>query len=188
MSAAPEIRLQALLDAILAALTGTGLFPDARLHLDPYDISDVMRESFKPPAARLFVLKMEPALAADETADVELSLAVAAIAGRTGRPDPTKASADQAALGLILRTASLIRSDPYFGQAQLTAARLEGFRVAVSEKSNDKGLAITLLTFSTTLLRMIPEWSGSAALFDAGRPAALVSIIGNGTELLEPAP
>jgi hypothetical protein len=169
----PEIRLQALLDAIAASLQGPQLFPDVRLHLDPYDISDVLKESFRPPAGRIFVLKMEPALRPGGESDVELTLAVAAIAGRSGRPDPATASADRQAMALIMAAAAKIQSDPYFGQAQITAARLEGFRVATSEKSNDKGLAITLLTFSTTILAAIPEWSAIGGVMAASRPAGL---------------
>lgn len=178
----PEVRLQALLDAVATSLQGPQLFPDVRLHLDPYDISDVLKESFRPPAGRIFVLKMEPSLRPGGESDIELTLAIAAIAGRTGRADTTVASADRKALALIMAAASKIHSDPYFGQAQITAARLEGFRVATSEKSNDKGLAITLLTFSTTLLAAIPEWSAIAALMDPVRPAGLGAAI-NGAAL-----
>lgn len=170
---APEVRLQALLDAIAASLQGPQLFPDVRLHLDPYDISDVMKESFRPPAGRIFVLRMEPSLRPGGASDVELYLAVAAIAGRTGRADIATASADRRAMALIMAAASKIQSDPYFGQVQVTAARLDGFRVATSEKSNEKGLAINLLTFSITILAAIPEWSAIATVMDISRPAGL---------------
>jgi hypothetical protein len=89
-------------------------------------------------------------------------------------------------MSLILNAAAVIRQDPYFGQTRLTAARLEGFRVATSEKSNDKGLAITLLQVSSTLLHLIPEWAPVAAMVDGTRPPG-AGLTVNG-EIVEPQP
>jgi hypothetical protein len=108
---------------------------------------------------------------ANSSKDISVTLGIACITSRTGRVDLKLASADLAAIGLMFDVASLVQADPYFGLTQLTAAKLEGFRPAVSEKSNDKGIAITLLQVGSTLLDLIPVWPGAATIFDATRSA-----------------
>lgn len=180
MSDAPEIRLQGYFDAVRRMLEGSGLFPDVRMQFDSYDLADVMTESFRPPAARVFVLKMEPQQEAAGASSVEIGFTIAAVAGRTGRADVRIASADIEASRLILLTAARIQADPYFGQVRCTAARIDGFRVAVSEKANKQGLAVMLLSFTATLLELIPTWDPVAALMDATRPASPPALVLNG--------
>jgi hypothetical protein len=181
------MRLQDYLEAVTGAIEASGLFVDVRLHLDPYGIDDVLKENFKVPAARVFLLKMETPAQASSARDLKVTIAVAVVAGREGRPDPRIASADIAAMGLVIDVAALIHADPYFGLAMLTQAQVEEMRIAVSEKSSGKGLAITLLQATSTLLKLIPEWPGAAAAFDATRPAE-ASLVLNGEAMTGTAP
>ena len=164
-------RLLGFLDGVKVSLEGSGLFEDVRLSLDPYAVEDITKENTRMPAARIFVLRMASEQQGRSSRDLTVTLGIAVLARREGRPDLSVASADIMALGLTLDVASLIQHDPYFGMTQITAAKDEGYRVVTSEKSNDKALAITLLQVSTTLLELIPVWPGAADIFDATRHA-----------------
>lgn len=151
------MRIVDLLNAVAETLRTSEKFDNVRVQLDPYDLEDVVKESFQPPTARVLFSLAKPIHRAPGSVDLECAVTVAIITARTGRADPNFASADIAALDLALQTSQLINDDPYFGLTGLTAAVLDGFKVAVSEKANDKGLAITIVMFKTTLLEVIAE-------------------------------
>jgi hypothetical protein len=177
-------RFDRYLDSVKTSIEGSGLFEDVRVQLDPFALDDVMKENFKAPACRIFILKMDPEEQARSSQNVGVTLGLACIAKRSGRPDLTLASADIDAAGLMFDLAALIQHDPYFSLTQITAAKIEGYRPAVSEKSNDKGLAITLLQVKSVLLEMIPVWPGAAGIFDIARsPATGLTINGQPEEL-----
>jgi hypothetical protein len=162
-------RFDAYFSGVKQAIEGSDLFEDVRVQLDPFALDDVMKENFKTPACRIFILKMDPNPQASSAQHVAVTLGLLCIAKREGRPDLTLASADLTASGLMFDLAALIQADPYFGLTQLTAAKIEGYRPAVSEKSNTSGLAMTLVQVSSTLLDLIPVWPGAASIFDATR-------------------
>jgi len=151
------MRVTELLDAIAAALRNSKLFADVRVHLDPYDLEDITVESFKPPAARVLFTVGKPIHRANGSMDLDCTVSLAIITKRAGRPDPAFASADVTALNLTLATCQIVQNDPYFGLGKLTAAQVDGFKVAVSEKANEKGLAITVIIFHSTLLTVVEE-------------------------------
>jgi hypothetical protein len=180
-------RFHAFLDGAVRALEGMAQFDNVRLQLDPYAIDDVLKENFKVPAARLFLLKSDPSLNATSSCDMDMVLAVAIIAGRSGRPDPKLASADLEASGLAFDVMAGINADPYLGMAQLTAVKIDGFRPVLSEKSNDKALAIVIVQLSTTLLQIIPERPLVAVVLDATRSSS-TGLTLNADPLIEATP
>lgn len=167
-------RVQILLDAVAAMLSAAvtsdcKIFADVRVQLDPYDLEDVTRESFRSPAARVLFTVGKPIPKATGGLDLECTVSIAIISSRSGRADPTVASADAKALDLALMVSQLIADDPYFGLGRMTAAQIEGFKVAVSEKANERGLAITLVMFKATLLDVVIERPIIAAAAETGR-------------------
>ena len=166
-------RLQDYLAAVVATLKASGLFLDVRVQLDAYAFDDVLKENFRTPAARVFVLKCEPEEHLSSGFNINMSLGLVVITKREGRPDFEIATADMAAVSLVMDLAAYVQANRYFGLCQLTAAKLEGFRMVASESSTKGGVAITMLQISSTLLDMIPAWDGAAQLFDAARPDGL---------------
>lgn len=150
-------RIVTFLDAIAAKIRESNLFLDVRTQLDPYDLADVTLESFRAPAARILFTTAKPVPRAVGSFNLDCIVTIAIIAKRQGRQTTEFASADLAALDLALAVSQLVNNDPYFGLGQLTAAILDGFKVAVSETANAKGLAITVVMFRSTLLDVVVE-------------------------------
>lgn len=168
-------RIITLLEAVAACLReakgadNRAVFTDVRIQLDPYDLEDVTKESFRAPAARVLFTTAKPLPNATGGLNLDCTVTIAIISRREGRPNPELASADAAALDLCLFASQLITNDPYFGLGKLQAAQIEGLKVAVSEKANEKGLAVTLVLFRSTLLDVVVERSLIAAAAETGR-------------------
>jgi hypothetical protein len=168
-------RIMALLEAVAGMLRAAKLpdhrplFSDVRVQLDPYDLDDVTRESFRAPASRVLFTTAKPVPRAIGTMDLECLVTIAVITKREGRPNSEVATADASALDYALVVAQLVADDPYFGLGKLTAVQVEGLKVAVSEKANEKGLAITLVLFRTTLLEVVLERNLVAQAAETGR-------------------
>lgn len=153
-------RVQQLLGAIAATLRtaetepGSLLFADVRVELDRYDLADLLKESTRTPACRVCFLASKRVKNPDGSRDLDVSVALVVVAGRTGRPNPDFASADNAALDLIAGVGDVIEADPYVGIGQLTAADLGQELVAVSEATSKTGMAIALVEAKWRLLQV----------------------------------
>lgn len=179
------MRLTEFLDAVATALRNSNLFVDVRVHLDPYDLGDVTVESFKAPAARVLFTVGKPAHRANGSMDLDCTVSIAVITKRTGRADPAFASADVAALNLTLAACQVVQDNPYFGLGKLTAAQVEGIKVAVSEKANEKGLAITVILFRSTLLEVVIEREAIGQLIGTRLPGPAVELPPSLSEIAE---
>lgn len=181
-------RVQQLLDAIEGQLKaarddGRPLFTGVKIQLDPYDLTDVMRESFVAPAARVLLTTAKPEFRPRGACDLDCTVTIAVITKTT-----TAAGADAAGLDLILRVAQLVNDDPYFGLTSKTkAASLDGIRVAVSEAANTKRLAIVLLLVKVCLLDVITARDAVAIAtgLREGKPVTTL-VINDVQEVLEP--
>jgi hypothetical protein len=172
MSAA--VRLVGYLNAVATRLKDGGVCPDVQVHLDPVDLDALLTQSVRETALRVVFLGATAAPGLDGAQDLDISVAIVAVAGREGRADPAIASADVRVLQLLLDAMALVVADPYFGEVRVTAARTAGLRVAVSERSpdNKSGLAIALVEVSARLLSLVPAWPQLDAVFGTVRPAA----------------
>lgn len=175
-------RIVAYFEAVRAVLAAAGgaqpMFRDVRVHLDPFDIDAIFAETFQTPAARVIFGQGKPEPNADDGFDLPVTVIVAVIASRTGRPDPQIASADASALSRALDVAGLIGADPYFGLGRVGAARTTGIKVALSEKSTKEGMAVVLVEIEARLLRLVAPWPQAEALFTPGPRQATVTIDG----------
>ncbi len=163
-------RIQDLVDALAGRLTASGLFRDVRSRLDAYELQDLVTENFALPACRVIFAGFQPVPRAQGGFDLECSLVVAVIAGREGRADPTRTSADTAAVDLMIAVCQLIEDEPYLGLSRLTKLTVGAATIGVSEESNKKGVAITLVEIRTTLLQAVRPRQELRERFDTGRP------------------
>lgn len=175
-------RIEAYLNGLREAFEGSALFEDVRVHLDPYEIEDVTKESFKAPAARIVFAIGNTEPEAEGGLSLRLRWIVAIITRREGRADPSFLSADAKSLDLARAAAQLITDDAYFGQVQATAAEIKALKVALSELSSKHGLAITLLECEARLLRWVTTRDPIAELFSATRPTVPPTLVINGEE------
>lgn len=170
-------RISDILDAIdgrlRAAQTADGVpvFADVRIHLDPYTLDDLLRESVRVPAARILLVDAKPERNAGGSLNLACRLAIVIVAGREGRHDERVASADLAALELALVAAGIVHDDPYFGIGRLRAAQVGELGITMSEraKGNTRGAAISAVNVSTVLLDVIPEPAVIARAAATGR-------------------
>jgi hypothetical protein len=173
-------RIEAWLNALRAAIEGTGLFQDVRVHLDPYDIEEVLKESFKPPAARVVFGLGQPEPEASGGLGLRMVAAIVIITGREGRPDPALASADARALELSQVVAQHVADAPYLGQARSAAVQVTGLKVALSEKTSKQGLAITVIEIEGRLHEWVSVRDPVAEMFSGARPATDPALVING--------
>lgn len=165
-------RITTYLEAFAARLKTPGPFLDVRNHLDLFDLEDALKENFRTPAARVIFGGGKPLPAADGGVDLEARLVVAVITRREGRPDPLFASADVAALTLGANLISLVNDEPYLGQPKVTPLTPAGFKVAISEKTSKDGLAVALVEFGVTFLRIAEGYNPIRTMFAGGQPAS----------------
>ena len=178
-------RVTSYLGAIKTALDATSMFQNVRIHVDPFDMADVLKETFKTPAARVIFALGKPEANADGGYDCRLHFVIAVITGRTGRPAPDMASADDAAMTLTFDTMSAITADPYFNQVKVSPAKPTAVRVAISEKNSKEGLAIVVVEYQALMLKMVPAWPEISAMFTAG---GTVTLGLDGTQTLQTPP
>lgn len=154
-------RLSDLLIAIgnqLRALTDQAdqqVFTEVRVELDRYDLSDLLKDSTRAPTARVCFMRSKPVKTAGADLDLDVSVAIVVVAGRVGQASREFSSADLAALGLLDACSISIMLDPYVGLTKLQQAELGDQLVAVSEQSNDKGIAIALMEVKWRLLEVL---------------------------------
>lgn len=162
------------------------VFADVRIHLDPYSLDDLLRESVRVPAARVLLVDAKPERNAGGSLNLHCRLAVVIIAGREGRHDERVSSADLAALELALVAAEIVHGDPYFGLGRLRAAQVGELGITMSEraKGNTRGAAISAVNLSTVLLDVVPEPAIIARAAATGRnPWTPVGLEVNGTAI-----
>lgn len=163
-------RIEGWLNGLRAALEEASLFVDVRVHLDPYDIEEALKESFRTPAARVVFGLGQPEAEASGGMALRLVGAVVIITGREGRANPVLASADARALELSQAVAQRIAETPYLGQARAGAAQVTGIKVALSEKTGKDGLAITVVEIEGRLHDWVAVRDPIADLFSGIRP------------------
>lgn len=173
-------RIETYLEAVRTALEAPAIFKSIRVHLDPYDLEAALKESFRTPAARVIFGLGQPEPEAEGGLSLRLVFAVVVIASREGRQNPDFASADAASLDLAQQVAQLVADDPYFGQGKVKAAETRGLKVAVSEKTSQQGLAITVMEFEAVLLRWVNVRDPISEMFAAMRPSPFPDLTLNG--------
>lgn len=167
-------RLSELLLAIGTQLRGLKdqankpVFTEVRVELDRFDLSDLMKDSTKAPTARVCFMRAKPVKTAGADLDLDVSVAIVVVSGRVGQPSREFSSADFGALQLLDACSLSLMLDPYVGLTKLQQAELGDQLVAVSEQSNDKGVAIALMEVKWRLLEAL-----------LARPA-IQSSLGNG--------
>lgn len=173
-------RIVTLLDAMTALLAKSGLFTDVRSRLDAYELDDLMSESFRAPGARVIFAGFKPEKLSGGGQSLDVRLVIAVIAAREGRPDPGRASADAAAVDLIMQVCQLVEDNPYLGLTKLTALSSGAATIGISEESNKKGVAIALVEMQTTLLQVVTPRPDIGAVFDTARPDPFPALTLNG--------
>jgi hypothetical protein len=182
--------LQAIADR-LRALTGPdgALFRDVRVEFDRYDLGQLLAQKIPEPAARICFMRAASKLGAHGGIDRDVSVVIAVVAGRRGRPTPEISSADAHALDLLDAVAGMILADPYVGLGQLTAAQLGDQLVAVADASNKEGVSIALIECAWTLLDAAPPPAINAQAIGLTIPAPPVVIRADGNQIApEPSP
>ncbi|TCR70521.1 hypothetical protein [Bosea sp. BK604] len=155
------------------------VFTEVRAELDRFDLSDLLSDSTRAPTARVCFMRAKPVARSDAGYDLDVSVAIVVVAGRTGRPNPDFSSADLHALQLLDACSLSIMLDPYVGLGQLQAAELGDQLVAVSEQSNKHGIAIALMEVKWRLLDVAIGRPVIQAALETGRvpsPATQVAI------------
>ena len=175
-------RLTTYLDAVASALRQAGRFADVRIHLDLFDLDDVLKETFRTPAARIIWAGGKPEPGANGGVDLASSIVIAVICRREGRPDPQFTSADRSALTLSIDLISTINIDPYFGQPKVTPATPRGIKVAISEKNSKDGIAVVLVELGAVFLAAAEAYDPvRRALMSADQPTRIVVTAGDET-------
>jgi hypothetical protein len=154
-----------LLTGIAATLRQAMPDLDVRVQLDPFDVDGLIaNESFRDIAARVVFATATPVRRAGGGYDLDVGCGVFLAAGRQGRADPTRASADLACMDRALQAYRALAADPYVGLGKLAEIQLLPLRVLTSERSNEKGIALVAIELATTL-------------YDALDPRAAVSLL-----------
>ena len=146
-------RIQSYLDSVEAALKavkagGKPVFNDVRVQLDPFDLEDVLKQSFKAPAARVLLARWKFHRNPDRALDIICDMAIAVVTKRQGNQ-----AADTLALDLSVVVHELVDGNRW-GQTSITAPADLTARVAVQPSIENKGLSIVLLGFQQKLLRV----------------------------------
>lgn len=148
--------LAAVTDRLAAARRedDTKLFTGVRYELGRYDFADLLQESVRAPAARVCLLRAKPVPRADAGLDLDVSVAIAVVAGRSGRADPKASSADKVAIELLDGSTIALMLDPYVGLTKLQAAEFGDQLVVVSDgdSENTAGISIALMEVKWRLL------------------------------------
>lgn len=154
-------RIAELLDAVAGVMSAAetapnvSLFRDVRIELDRYDLADLVAESTKTPACRICFLAGKPVPRPDGGDDMDVSIALVVVAGATGRPNPSFASADMAALDLITGVSQALKLNPSVGLGKIADASVGQSLVAVSQATSKKNLAIALVEAKWRLLEVV---------------------------------
>lgn len=185
-------RLSDLLVAIGAVLRAARdeadakIFTEVRVELDRFDLGDLLKDSTKAPTARVCFMRAKPVPGIDGGYDRDVSVAIVVVAGRSGRATPDFSSADLASLNLLDACAAELMADPYVGLGQLHAAELGDQLVALSEQSNDKGLAIALMEVKWRLLQVEAPRAAIRSVIGTSDEAQPDQLAINGNDPVEP--
>ncbi|MFD2676076.1 hypothetical protein [Camelimonas lactis] len=131
---------------VLRALSDQGarVFTEVRAELDRYDLSDLLKDSTRAPTARVCLLRAKPVRGADGRIGFDVSVGIIVVARREGRANPEFSSADLAALRLIDLCSTALMLNPNVSLGQISDVDPGDALVAMSEQSNDRGMAIAL--------------------------------------------
>ncbi|GHE72288.1 hypothetical protein GCM10019059_34910 [Camelimonas fluminis] len=147
MSRVAELMI-AVAGVVRGATDDTGrVFDDdaVRAELDRYDLSTLLKDSARAPFARICLLRAKPVRGADGRLAQDVSLAIIVVADREGAADPEFSSADIAALRLVDACTLALMLAPNVGLGRISDVDIGDGLVAVSEQSNDQGMAIAML-------------------------------------------
>jgi hypothetical protein len=181
-------RLHQLLDAVRSSLVAIAPppFRDVRIELDRFGLDDLLAASARSPFARVCQAAVTPRRREGGGFDVDVTIAIVVVAGRSGRPGGTISSADSHCLDLMLAVAGRVQADPWFGLAGLTQADIPGMTVAVSdEASGSHGVAIGVVEIRVTLLDMLPPGSAAARQMTDEAAGVPFEAVANGTDPFE---
>jgi hypothetical protein len=145
------------------------MFADVRVELDRFDLADLINESTKTPACRVCFLAGKPVPRTDGGDDVDVSVAFVVVAGREGRANPNFASADMAALDLMIGVGQMLKAQPSLGLGSIADASIGQSLVAVSEATSKKGVAIALVEAKWRLLEVQIARPNTQRAIETGR-------------------
>ena len=153
-------RLMELLAGVEAGLKAPSpaLFRDVRVQIDPVDLEDIAKQSFRTPAARVVFAEGRSIRNPDRSLNLDCGLAVAVMARREGdRP------ADVIVADLLIAAAGLVDNNRW-GLTRIGFPRDLVFRVVVEPGVENKGLSIGLLVFRQRLVRVTPGLDAARGL------------------------
>lgn len=162
------------------------VFTEVRAELDRFDLTDLLKDSTRAPTARVCLMRAKPVPGIDGGRDLDVSVAIVVVAGRSGRANPEFSSADMAALDLLDICTDVLMRDPYVGLGQLQAAELGDQLVALSEQSNKEGFAIALQEVKWRLLQVKTARAAIRSAIGTSDEAQPDQLAINGNEPVEP--